>query len=167
MPVTDGGNDLSAQDTLPKLNPPKLRCKKFSLTLKNEKFSFLETNVEDKISATIKYTAWNGQAGHEDILFGYLMRLLGLPQTPDWPFSRPVEHAFSVACFAPFSRWFRGQRQNVADLKTLPRPSRMAGMILPWRIGNGSENIRTKIFRSDGHDLGVVVPPKKINTKQL
>ena len=27
-------------------------------------------------------------------------------------------------------------------------------MILPWRIGSGSENIRTKILRSDGHDLG-------------
>ena len=42
----------------------------------------------------------------EDILLDILTRLLGPPQTPDWPFSRPVEHVGGVAFPAPVGRWF-------------------------------------------------------------
>ena len=37
----------------------------------------------------------------EDILLGILTRLLGFPQAPDSPLSRPVEHAFRRGFLAP------------------------------------------------------------------
>ena len=55
------------------------------------------------------------------------MRLLGLPQTPDWPFSRPVEHAFGVAFSLPavagFCTFAQKVQGRICALKSTPEPA--------------------------------------------
>ena len=78
---------------------------------------FMEKEGRAKAISTCKLLELDGivaWAMTSDILLDIAGRLLGFPQAPDWPLSRPVEHALRRGFSAPVGRLFPHLRAGVS-----------------------------------------------------